>query len=116
MNEVKEKMTVWEYTDRLAEMIEQKIEVLEKYQEKLTEIGTYAKQGRYDPEDILERLEWVMLDICDEFRNCQTCPIEDACEFARKGCKEMYNCEGCPRLPLCLDREILEVSPKKKDG
>ena len=113
--ELKEKITIWEYTDKLAKMVEQKIEVLEKYQKKLIEIGTYTKHGRYNPEDVLERLEWVMLDICDEFRNCTVCPIADACEFARTGCKEMYNCEACPRLSFCLEKEILEVNPRKME-
>ena len=113
MVRAEEKMTVWEYTDKLAEMIEGKIEVLEKYQEKLTEIGAHAKQDRYDPADILEQLEWTMEDICDEFRNCTVCPIKDACGFARKGCSEAHNCEACPRLTICLEKEILEISIKK---
>jgi len=112
---LKEKMTVWEYTDKLAEMIEKKIETLEKYQKKLMEIGAHVKQGVYSPEDVLERLEWVMLDICDEFRNCTVCPVADACEFARSGCREAYNCEACPRLTFCLEKEVLEVNPRKKE-
>jgi hypothetical protein len=120
MNEVKEKITVDKYMETLADMIRQKIERLDSIETKLRSYVANIREGKYRLEDIpelvMENLEWIMEDVCDEFRNCQTCPIEDACEFARKGCKEMYNCEGCPRLPLCLDREILEVSPKKKDG
>jgi hypothetical protein len=107
--ELKEKITIWEYTDKLAKMVEQKIEVLEKYQKKLIEIGTYTKHGRYNPEDVLERLEWVMLDICDEFRNCETCPLSKECNFAKNGCVEAYNCEVCPRLKICLEQGLLEL-------
>jgi hypothetical protein len=109
MDEVKEKTTVWEYTDRLAVMIEQKIETLEKYQKKLTEIGAHAKQDRYDPEDIVEDLEWTMEDICDEFRNCTACPIEKECEFAKRGCCRPHDCDACPRLWVCLELGRLKL-------
>jgi hypothetical protein len=119
MAELKEKITVDKYMETLADMVRQKIERLDSLETKLRSYVANIREGKYRPEDIpelvIENLEWIMEDICDEFRNCTVCPIEDACEFARKGCKEMYNCEGCPRLTLCLDREILEVSPKKKE-
>ena len=105
---------IWEYTDSIADLLEDKIEKLEKYQSELFTIGTHAKQGNYEIGDILEDLELTLEDICDEFRNCTVCPLRKICEFATKGCNEAYNCEDCPRLRVCLEKGILEINTMKE--
>jgi hypothetical protein len=103
------------YMETIADMVRHKIERLSNLEAKLRKYATDVKAGKYSQEDIpelvIEDLEWTIEDICDEFRNCQTCPIESACEFARKGCSEAHNCEACPRLTVCLDKGTLEVRP-----
>jgi hypothetical protein len=119
MVEVKKEITVEKYIENLADMVKQKIERLNSIEAKLRKYATEVREGKYCPEDIpelvIENLEWVMEDICDEFRNCTVCPIESACEFARKGCFEAHNCEACPRLTVCLEKETLEVRPKGEE-
>ena len=115
MAELEEKITADKYAETLADMVKRKTETLGRLEAKLRHYALSYRAGVCSQEHMIEMLEWIMSDICDEFGNCDTCPLEKACEFARRGCSEAYNCEGCPRLRVCLEREILEVNPMKEE-
>jgi len=100
-----------ECINTVAKMLERKIERLEKIKARLLELVN----GKYCIDTIAEEFDWITGDICDEFRNCETCPTRSVCDLALKSCNEMYNCEGCPRLHVCLDWEILELNPRKME-
>jgi hypothetical protein len=100
-----------ECVNTVVKMLEHKMERLEKIKTRLLELLS----GEYGVDTIAEELDWIIGDICDEFRNCETCPLKRICDMALKSCDEMYNCEGCPRLHICLERGILEVNLKEME-
>jgi hypothetical protein len=105
-----EKSELKECVNTAVKMLEHKIEKLKKIRARLIELLSVE----YEVDTIAEEFDWITGDICDEFRNCETCPIKGICDLALKSCDEMYNCEGCPRLHVCLEWEILEVNPKER--
>ena len=106
-----DKSRLEECINTVAKMLEHKIERLEKIKARLLEL----LNGKYGVDTIAEELDWITGDICDEFRNCETCPTRSVCDLALKSCNEMYNCEGCPRLHICLEWDVLELNPRKRE-
>jgi hypothetical protein len=91
---------------KLVDMLNMKIERLNKLKLHLLELCS----GKYSIDTVLEEIDWVIQDICDEFRDCRACPIRNVCDIATSFlCKEVFFCEECPKLHECLEWEILEL-------
>jgi hypothetical protein len=90
----------------LVGMLDIKIERLNKLKLRLAELLS----GKYSIDTVLEEMDWIIQDICDEFNNCSTCPARKVCDISISFlCKGMYFCEECPKLHKCLERGILEL-------
>jgi hypothetical protein len=95
-----------ELIKKLVNMLESKIERLNKLKLRLQELLS----GEYGIDTILEEIDWTTQDICDEFLNCRTCPIKNVCDLALSfECKGIFSCEECPKLHKCLEWGILEI-------
>jgi hypothetical protein len=84
-------------------------ELVGRVADKLEDIADDIEDILEEDEADMDRLEELVLDICDTFRNCTVCPIRKECDFAVNGCDEAHNCEACPRLWICLERGGLEL-------
>ena len=90
----------------LASMLDMKIERLNRLKLRLLELCS----GKYSIDTVLEEIDWITQDICDEFRNCRACPIRSVCDIATSFiCRGIFSCEECPKLYECLEWGILEL-------
>jgi predicted transcriptional regulator len=83
----------------LVKKLEQKIEKLEKIKARLLS-------------DTAE-LDIIIKDICNEFGNCDTCPIAGMCSIMLGVLCRVIDCDKCPRLRVCLKWGLLELRRRR---
>jgi hypothetical protein len=83
----------------LVKRLEHKIEKLEK-----------IKAGLLS--DTAE-LDIIIKDICDEFGNCETCPIAGMCGIMLGVLCRVIDCDKCPKLRVCIKWGLLELRKRR---
>jgi len=81
----------------IVKRLEQKMEKLEKIKARLLSEC-----------DAVE-LDKIIRDICNEFGNCETCPIAGMCGIMLGVLCRVIDCDKCPRLRVCLKWGLLEL-------
>jgi hypothetical protein len=64
----------------------------------------------YWNEDLAREISTLLWGICELYSDCDICPVNQVCRFAKDCPSEIFLCENCPHLRKCVanrDRRLL---------
>jgi len=96
-----------EIKKRLSEKIERLKDLLDDFTFLLER---YERQD-YKPEWDDPVYDRVVVDLCYEFLECSTCPINELCPRAQRSCSDKIkaDCRSCARLHKCVWEGVLKL-------
>ena len=53
-------------------------------------------------EDLARKISTLLWEICELYSDCDICPVNNICRFAKDCPSEIFLCENCPHLRKCV--------------